>query len=98
MHASHDLHADTFACAMHSPQEPHAETPMHATQETKIGPCTSDSLMSPSKKNLQQTIGYLNYSWKNTQFQKNSRPKQNLESEVIDILNSTVIGILNLEF
>jgi hypothetical protein len=76
-HASQGSHADTFPCAM------------HASQETKREPRTSDSIMIFSKKNLQKKIGYLNSSRENIQFQKKNRPKRSPGSEVMIILKST---------
>jgi hypothetical protein len=57
-HASQESHADTFPCAM------------HASQETKREPRTSDSIMIFSENYLQKQIGYLNSSQENIQFQK----------------------------
>ena len=57
-HASQESHADIFACTM------------HASQETKREPLTSDAIMIFSEKNFQKQIGYLNSSWENIQFQK----------------------------
>jgi hypothetical protein len=57
-HASQESHADTFACTM------------HASQETKREPHTSDTILIFSEKNLQKQIGYLNSSRENIQFQK----------------------------
>jgi hypothetical protein len=76
-HASQESHADTFACTM------------HASQETKREPRTSDAIMIFSEKNLQKQIGYLNSSRENIQFQKKNRPKRSPESEVMIILKST---------
>ena len=59
-HPSQESHADTFSCAM------------HASQETKREPRTSDSIMIFSEQNLQKQIGYLNSSRENIQFQKTS--------------------------
>jgi hypothetical protein len=56
-HASQESHADTFAC-------------MHASQESKREPCTSDTILIFSEKKLQKQIGYLNSSRENIQFQK----------------------------
>jgi hypothetical protein len=76
-HASQESHAYTFPCAM------------HASQETKREPCTSDSIMIFSETNLHKQIGYLNSSWTNIQFQKKNRPKHSSESEVMIVLKST---------
>jgi hypothetical protein len=46
--------------------------------------------MKLSEHNLAKKIGYLNSSWKNTQFQKKNQLKWSPESEVINILNSTI--------
>jgi hypothetical protein len=40
--------------------------------------------------NFEKQIGYLNFSQKNTQFQKINQLKRSLGSELISILNSTV--------
>jgi hypothetical protein len=76
-HASQESHANTFACTM------------HASQESKREPRTSDAIMIFFEKNLQKKIGYLNSSWENIQFQKKNRPKRSPESEVMIILKST---------
>jgi hypothetical protein len=76
-HASQKSHADTFACTM------------HACQETKIEPRTSDAILIFFENNLQKQIGYLNSSRENIQFQKTNRLKQSPESEVMIILKST---------
>jgi hypothetical protein len=55
-HASHESHADIFACTM------------HASQESKREPCTSNSIMIFSEPNLQKQIGYLNSSRESIQF------------------------------
>jgi hypothetical protein len=57
-HASQGSHVDTFPCTM------------HASQETKREPCTSDSILIFSEKNLQKKIGYLNSSRKISNFKK----------------------------
>jgi hypothetical protein len=57
-HASQESHADTFSCTM------------HASQESKREPRTSDAILIFSKQNLQKQIGYLNSSQENIQFQK----------------------------
>jgi hypothetical protein len=62
---------------------------MHACQETKREPRTSDAILIFSEKNLQKQIGYLNASLENIQFQKKNRLKRSLESEVMIILKST---------
>jgi hypothetical protein len=62
---------------------------MHASQETKREPCTSDAILIFSKKLLQKYFGYLNSSRENIQFQKTNRLKQSPESEVMIILKST---------
>jgi hypothetical protein len=56
--ASQESHADTFACTM------------HASQEAKREPLTSDSIIIFSDHNLQKKIGYLNSSRENIQFKK----------------------------
>jgi hypothetical protein len=76
-HASQESHADTVSCTM------------HASQETKREPRTSDVILIFSKKNLQKQIGYLNSSQENIQFQKTNHPKRSPESEVMIILKST---------
>ena len=76
-HASQGSHANTFPCAM------------HASQETKREPCTSDSIMIFSDNNLQKKIGYLNSSRENIQFRKKNRLKRSPESEVRIISKST---------
>jgi hypothetical protein len=60
-HASQGSHADTFPCTM------------HASQETKREPRTSDSIMIFSEQNLQKQIGYLNSSRENIQFKKKKK-------------------------
>jgi hypothetical protein len=60
-HASQKSHADTFACTM------------HASQESKREPRTSDVILIFSEKNLQ----------------KQNRPKRSPESEVMIVLKST---------
>jgi hypothetical protein len=62
---------------------------MHASQESKRDPCTSDVIMIFSEKILQKQIGYLNSSRENIQFQKQNRPKLSPESEVMIVLKST---------
>jgi hypothetical protein len=76
-HVSQESYADTFACTM------------HACQETKREPCTSDAIMIFSEKNLQKQFGYFNSSQENIQFQKNNSPKQSPVSEVMIFLKST---------
>jgi hypothetical protein len=62
-HASQESHADTFACTM------------HASQESKREPRTSDAIMIFFKKILQKQIGYLNSSRENIQFKKKQSSK-----------------------
>jgi hypothetical protein len=76
-HASQESHVDTFACTM------------HASQESKRKPCTSDVIMIIYEKHLQKQIGYLNSSQENIQFQKKNHPKRSPESEVMIVLKST---------
>jgi hypothetical protein len=76
-HASQESHADTFACTI------------HACQETKIEPCTSDTILIFYEHNFQKQIKYLNLSRENIQFQKKIRLKRSSESEVMIILKST---------
>jgi hypothetical protein len=57
-HASHELHADMFPCAM------------HASQKTKRETRTSDSIMIFYEKKFQKQIAYFNSSRENIQFQK----------------------------
>jgi hypothetical protein len=76
-HASKESHADTFACTM------------HASQESKREPRTSDAILIFSENKLQKQIGYLNSSRENIQFQKTNLPKLSLESEVMIVLKST---------
>jgi hypothetical protein len=76
-HASHESHANTFPCTI------------HASQETKREPHTSDSIMIFYDHNLHKQFGYLNSSWENIQFQKNNRSKWSLGSEVMIVLKST---------
>jgi hypothetical protein len=52
-HTSQGSHADTFPCAM------------HASQETKREPRTSESILIFSDNNLQKQIGYFNSSQEN---------------------------------
>jgi hypothetical protein len=49
-HASQESHADTFPCTM------------HASQETKREPHTSESILIFYEKNLQKQFRYLNSS------------------------------------
>jgi hypothetical protein len=49
-HAYQESHADTFVCTM------------HASQESKREPLTSDAIMIFFEKHLQKQIGYLNSS------------------------------------
>jgi hypothetical protein len=76
-HTSQESHANTFVCTM------------HASQESKREPHTSNAILIFSEKNLQKQIGYLNSSRENIQFQKTNRLKQSPESEVIIVLKST---------
>jgi hypothetical protein len=76
-HAYQESHVDTFACTM------------HASQETKREPHTSDLIMIFSEPYFHKQIGYLNSSWENIQFQKNNRLKWSLGSEVMIVLKST---------
>jgi hypothetical protein len=76
-HSSQGSHADTFPCAM------------HASQETKMEPSTSDSIMIFYENKLQKKIGYLNFSQKNIQFQKNNGLKRSPRSQVMIVLKST---------
>jgi hypothetical protein len=76
-HASQESHVDTFPCTM------------HASQETKREPFTSDSIMIFSEHYFQKKIGYLNSSRENIQFQKTNRPKWIPESEVMIVSKST---------
>jgi hypothetical protein len=62
-HASQESHADTVACTM------------HASQETKREPRTSDAILIFSEPNLQKQIGYLNSSRENIQFKKKKSSK-----------------------
>jgi hypothetical protein len=62
---------------------------MHASQETKREPCTSDSILIFYEHNLQKQIGYLNSSRENIQFQKKNHPKQSPKSEVMIVSKST---------
>jgi hypothetical protein len=66
-HASQESHLDTFACTM------------HASQETKREPRTSDVILIFSEKYLQKQIGYLNSSRENIQFQKKKSSKTEYE-------------------
>ena len=75
--ASHESHADTFACTM------------HACQETKRDPLTSDAILIFYDHNLHKKIGHLNLSRENIQFQKTNHPKQSPRSEVMIVLKST---------
>jgi hypothetical protein len=77
-HASQESHADTFPCAM------------HAIQETKREPRTSDSILIFSEYNFQNHIGYLNSSQENIQFKKKNIIRNRVSgSEVMIILKST---------
>jgi hypothetical protein len=62
---------------------------MHAGQETKREPRTSDAILIFSEKNLQKQIGYLNSSRENIQFQKTNRSKWSPERELMIVLKST---------
>jgi hypothetical protein len=62
-HASQGSDVDTFPCAM------------HASQETKMEPRTSDSIMIFYEHTFQKQIGYFNPSWENIQFQKTNHLK-----------------------
>jgi hypothetical protein len=57
-HASQGSHEDTFPCTM------------HASHETKMESCTSESILIFSEKKLQKKIRYLNSSQENIQFKK----------------------------
>jgi hypothetical protein len=76
-HASQESHPDTFACTM------------HASQESKREPCTSDAILIFYENKLQKQIGYLNSSRENIQFQKNNHSKRSPETEVMIISKST---------
>jgi hypothetical protein len=56
----------------------------------KRGRCTSSSYMKLSVYNLAKQIGYLNFSRKISQFQKNNLPKWIPGSKFMSILNSVV--------
>ena len=76
MHASQESHADTFACTM------------HASQESKRKPHTSDTILIFSEHNVHKQIGYLNSFQENIHFQKKIL-KRILGSEVMIVLKST---------
>jgi hypothetical protein len=84
-HASQGSHADTFPCTV------------HASHGTKRDPCTSNSIMIFSKKNLKKQIGYLNSSWENIQFHKKNHLKRSPGSEVMIVLKSTKSTFFFLE-
>jgi hypothetical protein len=76
-HASQESHADTFPCTM------------HASQETKREPRTSDSIMIFSKKFFSETNWIFEFFLGKYPILKKIRPKQSLGSEVMIILKST---------
>jgi hypothetical protein len=65
------------------------QTLLHASQESKREPCTSDAILIFSEKIFQKQIVYLNFSRENIQFQKRNHLKRSLESEVMIVLKST---------